>query len=264
MLVGFVTNTEKNDTHSLEVQMARKFEDKGNRVILNWTPDDEVPDILVVLGGDGTILRTARRVAHLQVPLLTVNLGKVGFLTEVEVHEFDACLEKLARGDYKYEERTMLDLKVRQEEVVFHECRALNEVLVHRHSGLGMISLEVGLGEDLWLRYAGDGLICATPTGSSGHSLSAGGPMVMPDVDCMVLTPVCPHLLTLKPLVINGSREVLIRLKDYQEEALLVIDGQTRVVIGPKDVVEIRLSNSKLRFIKLKERSPFVTLSKKT
>ena len=88
--------------------------------------------------------------------------------------------------------------------------------------------------------------------------------MVMPDVDCMVLTPVCPHLLTLKPLVINGSREVLIRLKDYQEEALLVIDGQTRVVIGPKDVVEIRLSNSKLRFIKLKERSPFVTLSKKT
>ena len=208
---------------------------------------NQAPDALVSLGGDGTILRGVQYALRWGVPLLGVNLGRKGFLAEVEPQGMEEALRRLIDGDYTVEERPLLT-------VIFGDGRwqALNDVVVSRGGYARLIGVTTLVDGEMAGRYLADGVIVATPTGSTGYSLSAGGPVVSPRVDCMVVTPVCAHSLQHRPCVVGGSSVIRLELdSDEEQTASLQVDGQSRAELTAGMAVEIRKSNETVRFIRM-------------
>ena len=208
---------------------------------------NQAPDALVSLGGDGTILRGVQYALRWGVPLLGVNLGRKGFLAEVEPQGMEEALRRLIDGDYTVEERPLLM-------VIFGDGRwqALNDVVVSRGGYARLIGVTTLVDGEMAGRYLADGVIVATPTGSTGYSLSAGGPVVSPRVDCMVVTPVCAHSLQHRPCVVGGSSVIRLELdSDEEQTASLQVDGQSRAELTAGMAVEIRKSNETVRFIRM-------------
>ncbi len=261
MIVGLVSNSRRDETRKVANEVALTMESRGVTVIPDWHEGDEVPDLLVVFGGDGTILGTARRCGHLGIPLLTINLGRVGFLAELEVHELNQYLQRIINRDYRLEDRMMLRITARRGDDIIFESEALNEATVLRQGIARMIRLQVLMDGNPVARYVADGLICATPTGSTAYSLSAGGPVVMPDAQVMILTPVCPYVPALKPLVMDSSHTLTIIPET--EKVVLTVDGQDTLTVSPGDEVEVRRSPYRLSLVKLKGHSILEVLSKK-
>ncbi|MGE5404124.1 MAG: NAD(+)/NADH kinase, partial [Candidatus Saccharibacteria bacterium] len=217
-------------------------------------------DVLVVLGGDGTILRTARRVSSLNVPLLTVNLGKVGFMAELEPEEIEDYIDPLLKQDFRLERRMMLHVSVTRDGREVFSSDALNEAVVIRHAH--MSDLRVCIDGEFFSDYVADGLICATPTGSTAYSLAAGGPTVMADMEAILLTPVCAYMLALKPLVIDARKIVTIH-PEAKGETWLMVDGQEKITLQAGDKVEIKRSERGISLIKFKRRAFYEFLGKK-
>ena len=203
-------------------------------------------DLLLVLGGDGSILGAARRLAGNAVPTLGVNLGRLGFLAAVRPEDVRPALERVLGGRHEVEERMMLALDVRAGSRSRWSGLALNDAVVERAARAGMVTVEVRLGGKGATAYRGDGLIVATPTGATGYGLAAGGPIVGPGLDAFVVTPICPHTLTNRPLVVPADEPIELRVPEAPEGTLFVADGQEWVDIGGKD--RILLSRSKTRF----------------
>lgn len=198
-------------------------------------------DALVTLGGDGTLLRGARLLQGAAVPVLGVNLGRVGFLTAAGRDEAEVALERLASGDYVTEERLTLQASIvaaRGESSPLPI--SLNDVTIHKGGVARLIQLNVQVnGQDVG-NYSADGLIIATPTGSTAYSLSAGGPIIVPDVQAMVITPVAPHTLAVRPVVIPADAHITIRpIRPWANDLLVSVDGQQAMMLGPDDVVEL-------------------------
>ena len=261
MIVGLVPNSRRNATREVANEVAIVMESQGLQVVRDWKEGDGVPDLLVVFGGDGTILGTARRCGHLGIPLLTINLGRVGFLAELEAHELGQYLPRIIAGDYHLEKRMMLKVTVRREDNLIFQSEALNEAAILRPEVGRMIRLQVLIDRKPLARYAADGIICATPTGSTAYSLSAGGPVLMPDTQLMVLTPVCPYMPALKPLVMGGDHNLTIIPES--EKAILTVDGQDTVTLVEGDEVEIERSPYHINLVKLKEQSILEVLGRK-
>jgi NAD+ kinase len=184
-------------------------------------------DALLTLGGDGTLLRGARTLQGRAVPVLGINLGRLGFLTSCGVDDLEAGVERLARGEFQAERRMVLDVRAldtggRERQRWF----ALNDVVLHKGGFARMVSLDVAANGESIASYSADGIVVATPTGSTAYNLSAGGPIVYPTVESILLTPISPHTMSVRPLVLPPSAEVTLRAEDGPEELLVTVDGQ--------------------------------------
>lgn len=206
----------------------------------------------VVLGGDGTILSAAKSLAPAGVPLLGINLGHLGFLSEVELSEAEEALDRLIRGEFTVEPRMMLEASVTRQGLVEQRLHALNDVVINRGTRARIITLEAVAGDERIERFRGDGLIVATPTGSTAYSLAAGGPILAPEVEAILLTPICPHTLYARSLVIRPDDRLKIRVLASSEEVALTVDGQIGQGLSAGDEVTIQRSPLVTRLIRLK------------
>lgn len=229
------------------------------------SPEDIVPraDLLIVLGGDGSLLGVARRFAKFNKPILGINLGRLGYLVELEKNNIHA-LERLFDGDYRTEDRIMLDAKVyRHGKAVFSGC-ALNDAVVTKGALSRMVHLTMSVDERLVNQYHADGVVIATPTGSTAYSMSAGGSVVSPELEVILLTPICPHALTCKPIIVSDRSTVRIDADFVDaEEVVLTLDGQEGFRLSPGDYIEITKSDYKTRLVRLTERNFFRILKQK-
>lgn len=232
---------------------------------INYVPYEKlwkIVDTALVIGGDGTLLRVAARCARNSIKALGINLGKVGFLTEVEPHDMKAAIDKLLSGDYTTEKRMLLKIRVNDENMSYH---ALNDVVLSKTEGMQLISLDLFTDGELVNHYVGDGLIIATPTGSTGYSISAGGPVVDPRMNLYIATPICAHMLAVRSAVLAAERTITIRLgRDYIENsAIISTDGERQRFISPDDEIKVTKSGYEFELIRIGESSFYNTLISK-
>jgi NAD+ kinase len=206
-------------------------------------------DLIVVLGGDGTLLSIARLVGERETPILGINLGGLGFLTEITTDEAQATLARVLAGEYEVDRRITLEATVETHasgvRVADRESfRALNDVVINKRALGRMLELNVIAGGERFCSYRADGLIIATPTGSTAYALSAGGPIVFPSLDVVVLAPICPHTLSNRPVVLPDSFEIEVRLKTDDNGAMLAVDGQQTAPIASNDSLRVRRGKS--------------------
>jgi NAD+ kinase len=221
-------------------------------------------DLLLTLGGDGTLLRAARMAVPHSVPVLGVNLGHLGFLTSLAPGELEEGLRALASGEVVLDERMVLTVCAEGPDGTVHgSSLAMNDAVLHRGGVARMIRMAVfAHGEEVGT-YSADGIIIATPTGSTAYSLSAGGPIVSPTVDCIVATPICPHTLAVRPLVLSAAERVTIEVLSPTEELILTIDGQERASLIPGDRVVVERAPQPLRLVRFPGQTFFSTLRRK-
>jgi NAD+ kinase len=219
-------------------------------------------DLVIVLGGDGTLLSVARAVSDRPVPILGVNLGTLGFLTEVTLDELFAALELVLAGKARVEARMRLDVRALRDQGELGRFLALNDAVLTKADLARMIDLETRADGGEVTTYHADGLIVATPTGSTAYSLSAGGPIVLPELEAFLLTPICPHTLTQRPLVLPHSSQIEICVRS-RNEVQLTVDGQEGIALREGDVVAVRRSDHPVRLIASPFRSRFEILREK-
>jgi NAD+ kinase len=223
-------------------------------------------DIVVILGGDGTLLGMADCIAETRarIPILGVNFGSLGFLTEVTLPELYTALEAAVTGRAHIEQRLMLRAHTRRHDAPFSEQIALNDVVITKAARSRMIDLSVSVGDEFVTRVKADGLIVATPTGSTAYNLAAGGPIVQPSVDALILTPIAPHTLTNRPIVIPASSSVRVQPRmDERDELYVTFDGQAGFQLSAGDEIHIRRADEPLRLIRPSTRSYFEVLRQK-
>lgn len=220
-------------------------------------------DLLIVLGGDGTLLAAARLLDDRQVPILPVNLGGLGFLTSVTLDELYPLLEQVLNGKHGISERMTLQAEVFRGNKVIERQRALNDAVVSQAALARIIGFDVSVDGNYVARYRADGLIVSTPTGSTAYSLAAGGPILHPSLQAFVITPICPHMLTNRPLVISGSASVEVDFSASEEPVYLTLDGQTGVQLGPNDHVEVTKSANKVKLVRPMDKNYFEILRSK-
>ena len=219
--------------------------------------------LLLVLGGDGTLLAAARVAAPLDIPILPINMGSLGFLTSFKLEEMYPALEETLAGRLPSSERVMLDVELEREGKVVERQTVLNEAVINKGALARMIDLELVIDGEFVCRYRVDGLIVATPTGSTAYSLSAGGPIVHPSVESWVITPICPHTLSDRPVVIRDSSHVEIDLSAGTESVFLALDGQTGIPMQPADRVRMSRAAERLKLIQPQKKSYFEILHSK-
>ena len=197
-------------------------------------------DLLIVLGGDGTLLGVARDInGKYDVPILGVNIGNLGFLSSIEIQDFSEALKKIKNGQYIIQNRILLECTMLNQDDN-DKGKALNDVVIARGTLSRMAKFEVFIDNKLYYRFKGDGLIVSTPTGSTGYSFSAGGPFIYPDVDVIILTPICPHTRGMQPIVLKSSSEILIKAENYNGEIYLTFDGQEAKQINDSTSIIIK------------------------
>jgi len=226
----------------------------------------EIPshaEMIIVLGGDGTLLSVARLVGDHEVPILGVNLGGLGFLTEITLEELYRVLERVIQGDFVTDERVVLNAAVIRRGERMAEFVVLNDAVINKGALARIIDLETTINGEYLTTFKSDGLIISTPTGSTAYNLSAGGPIVYPSLHCMIITPICPHTLTNRPIVIPDDVEIRAYLKTRQQEVILTLDGQQGFSLEYEDVVEIRKAEGRILLIKSPYRHYFELLREK-
>ena len=255
-----LVHSGREEAVALAGQAEKLLRRRGAEVIV---PDAETeiptPDLILTFGGDGTLLAGARQAMRQNAPLLGFNLGTVGFLTEEEPGRLEQALEALWQGDFQMDDRSLLAVKS-----PFGTDLALNDAVITRGGFARLIRVDSFVNEELQDIYTADGVIVATPTGSTGYSLSAGGPVVEPGMNCMILTPVCPHSLKHCPTVLSAQSVVRLRLQKQREQtAELQIDGQNRGMLKAGDQVIVQGTDQKIRLIRLHPYSFFHLMREK-
>lgn len=281
--VGVVANPTKPESAEGFKRVVKKLMEKGVKVYTDeescrlvgsdWCGSEikvldrlllpDKVDIILVLGGDGTFLTVAKLIDKRPVPLLGINFGTLGFLTEISIDEIDQCIDRLLKGEFVIENRPVLRVKVvrRNGHVSIYRC--VNEVAIKRDTLARIIEIEVKADGDYVTTFRGDGVIVATPTGSTAYSLSAGGPIIYPTLNAMLLTPVCPHTLTLRPLVLNGEVCLTASLKTESENVMVIFDGQEGIELRLGDLIEITRSPYDLLILRDPKKSYYQTLREK-
>lgn len=277
-VIGLLSNMERdriahlvNNIHAwlnnrgvtllLDEKTARRI----NKSEIGCTRQNMVKQVecLIVLGGDGTLLNSARLAAPNDVPIFGINLGRLGFLTEVDIPHLYESMERLLAGHFTIVERMMLQASVVRGKQVFESVIGLNDAVITKGAFARLIKIDAMVDGQHFNSYNADGVIISTPTGSTAYSLSAGGPLVVPDLELMVVTPICPHALWARPLVISADSEVQITLHSRQGEVMLTMDGQHGMPLQYGDIVKIKKTAHRAKFIKLNNRTFFDILRKK-
>ncbi|WP_371370795.1 NAD(+)/NADH kinase [Sporomusa aerivorans] len=278
LTVGLFPNTKKQSISTVLGWIVQYFKERNVNVVM---PEDAALELKctslagklecvrnditfgITLGGDGTLLNTAREIAPFGIPVCGVNMGNLGFLTEIELPDLSTALERLIKGDYYIEERLMLDAVVIRNGSPIYISPALNDVVVAKGGFSRMIKLKLFIDNELTAEYPADGLIIATSTGSTGYSLSSGGPIINPKLKVIVITPICPHTLHSRALVISEREEIKIRMQATHDDIVLTVDGQSVYNLLPDDTVVVRRSPFRARFIRFPGKSYYETLRTK-
>lgn len=218
---------------------------------------------IIAIGGDGTILNVAQKSSQYDVPILGINLGRLGFLADVETTNVTVLLEKLLEDPIKIENRMMLRAKVIDPSGQEHYFYALNDINITRGNGARITEFEIRINESLLDVYPADGIIVSTPTGSTAYNLSAGGPIVIPYADNIIITPICPHTIYSRAMIVTGTDKINIQTYNYENPLELAADGQTKMYITPAHSIEIDKSPYQTKLIKLSELNFFDILRKK-
>ena len=234
-----------------------------------WNRDD-LPahcDLVVVLGGDGTLIGMAGRVANagVDIPILGVNFGSLGFLTEITLPELFPSLESVLAGTAQIEPRLMLRARTLRDDALLSDRLALNDVVITRGAMSRIIDLAVAIGDQPVMRVRADGLIIATPTGSTAYNLAAGGPIVHPAVDALLLTPIAPHMLTNRPIVVPAAAEIRVQqaVGASNDELFVTLDGQSGHDVQPGDTIVVRRAERHVRLVRATTRTYFDVLREK-
>ena len=261
--IGLVVHPGKREATDMAGRTAAFFREHGISTVSLQQDSDGArdADLILTFGGDGTLLTGARIAMEREIPLMGINLGTVGFLTEEEPEHLYESLEAILQGAYQIEERFLLKVCVSGREEAF---LALNDAVITRGGFARLIRVECEVNGEGYGVFTADGMIAATPTGSTGYSLSAGGPIVQPGMDCMVLTPVCAHSLQKCPCIVSGNAEIRFRLSaDRQQTAELQIDGMDRGRLKAGDEVLVTGSDRKIRLLRIHPYHFFTVLQNK-
>ncbi len=229
-------------------------------------PGGSIPsmvNLILVLGGDGTLISVGRQVGDLRIPILGVNLGSLGFLTEVTLKELYPVLEKVLKGDFSVSERLMLEAVVRRGGREVNRFRVLNDVVINKGALARIIDMEAWVNDDYLTTFKADGLIISTPTGSTAYNLAAGGPIIYPGLQCLVISPICPHMLTNRPIIVSDGAIIRIEVKFQDEDVVFTADGQVGMPLLGGDVVEVRKSGSRTLLVKSPSKDYFEVLRTK-
>lgn len=276
--IGILANLHKGSVERLVTDISDWLASRGIEVILQRELAEKLQHrpagasleemmktikCLLVFGGDGTILNGARLAAGAGVPLLGVNLGHLGFLSEVDIPEIQASLESIVAGDYRIEERMMIEAEVLRDGNIIEKSMGLNDAVITKGAFARLIFLRIKVNSEQVSTYPTDGIIVSTPTGSTAYSLSAGGPVVTPELDLMLITPICPHALWARPIVISPQCVVEVELLSDKGEVMLTIDGQRGTKLIKNDIVRITRAPFRVKFIRLKTRNFFKLLKQK-
>ncbi len=272
--IAVVANGHKTTTPATLARLQKKAAALGARLVSYDESDklcqgiqrvsvSEEADLLVTLGGDGTVLRAVRLLAGKNIPILGVNLGGLGFMTGVPIEELEKALDIVASGKHTLSMRTLLACKVIRNEAVIAEYHALNDIALGWGKSPRVVTLSVRIDGEEVTSYICDGLLLSTPTGSTAHSLSAGGPILHPGTCAFVLNPICPHTLSNRPLVIADGSELSITVTTSPKELLLAADGQSHQSVAEGDILEIAKSEQVAQFVQLPGYSYFALLRQK-
>jgi len=223
----------------------------------------DASQLLLVLGGDGTMLAAARLAAPRGIPILPINMGSLGFLTSFTLEELHPALDDTLEGRFSLSERVMISVDLERTGKAIDNQQVLNDVVINKGALARMIELELTIDGDFVCRYRADGLIVASPTGSTAYSLSAGGPIVHPAVESFVITPICPHTLSDRPLVIRDSSSIEMKLSANTESVFLTLDGQRGIPLQPTDLVRASRAKELLKLIRPPKKSYFEILRNK-
>ncbi len=277
MRIGIIGKANTKKAYEIAKDLSKWFNTRGVEVIFEQeigekirrrksVPAAEIPelvDIILVFGGDGTFLRVARIACEHGTPILGINLGGLGFLTEITVDEIYPMMERILSGDYEIEDRQMLRTTVRRGKAGAKHYEVLNDVVINKEAVARIIDLEIYIEGSHVTTYKADGIILSTPTGSTAYSLSAGGPIVHPALPVTIITPICPHTLTNRPLVVSNEMKVEIKITTQEPDTYLTLDGQIGIRLRTGDVIEVRKSDSVVKLIKSPFRDYFTILKTK-
>lgn len=233
---------------------------------VNGYAGEEIPeqvDLIIVLGGDGTLISVARLVGERNVPIVGVNLGRLGFLTEITRDELPDMLERLINGDYQVSDRMMLDAFIHRKNQIIGKYTVLNDVVINKGALARIIDMETYVDGRHLSSYKADGLIVSTPTGSTGYSLAAGGPIIYPEINSLLISPICPHMLTNRPIVVWSRSVIEIEVKFEDDVVFFTADGQVGRKLLPGDRVEVRRSESRTRLVNSPSKDYFEILRTK-
>src|SRR5215472_13379547 len=262
-VAGEVTGWLRSHGYSVIVDAVTREFCPECQVVDRETVAQEHPDFVVVLGGDGTLLSVARCVAAAGIPILGVNLGSLGFLTEIKQEDIAQALADIDAGRYELTTRSMIRCQVLRGGRCVAQYEALNDIVTNQQAVARITEFEVRVNDTFVADYKADGMIVSTPTGSTAYSLAAGGPILAPDVPGFVITPVASHALTNRPLVVQDTAVIQVIAKDSADSVLLTVDGQQGTSLSDGDVVQCKKSEFKVKLLKLAERSFFDVLRMK-
>ena len=276
--IGIIANFTKGPARSVVQQAARLIERSGRTVVtdaataqlarikadlcLNISTLVKEVDVILVVGGDGTMLKAAREVNGSRTPLLGINVGALGFLTDVSSSELPEALEKVWLGSYALERRALIEASGSTHGRPFRSV-ALNEFVISRHNISRLIELEASVDGQVLTRYRGDGLIISSPTGSTAYSLAAGGAVVYPTAEVFLLTPICPHTLSSRSVIVDLRSTVQVKVINQRPETILSADGQNESALLAGDVLTVRRSRHSVYLVHLTGTSFFETLRRK-
>lgn len=277
--IGVLTNKEKDLNLEYTGLLVNDILSKGAKVFLcsniaielglvdeglNEEKVIENSDIIICLGGDGTFLKIARKAYSKGVPILGINLGSLGFLTEIEKNDLSNAVDSLIRGKYEIEERIMLESCIYSDGKMISKDVALNDVVISRGALSRILHVKTYINNDFVDSFPGDGVIVSSPTGSTAYSLSCGGPIVEPDLDLMIVTPICPHILYSRSFITTGSRVVKVLVdENYRHEAMVTVDGQEGNAIRGGDYIEVKKAPYTVKMIRVNTRNFFNILRTK-
>jgi NAD+ kinase len=274
--IHVICKRQKEDATSLAARIIELygekvdvFVDEASARLLNYSKQLEIEhvgegaNLIVVLGGDGTLLSVARNLKGRDVPILGVNLGGLGFLTEISPEEFPGMLEKVTRGDYDISTRIMFDVTVRRDENKVFDFTVLNDAVITKDALARIIDIETYVNDEYLTTFKSDGLIFSTPTGSTGYSLAAGGPILYPSMKNFIVTPICPHMLTNRPIILPEKVTIRAILKARDEKVVLTLDGQIGFPLEFGDEIVVRESPHSVSLIKSSSKGYFEILRTK-
>ena len=233
---------------------------------VDQTPREELAahvDLILVLGGDGTMIATARMLGDREVPVLGINFGGLGYLAEFRIEELYQALESILAGNFRVDKRVMLGMELRRGDELVTQNRVLNDVVINKSALARIIEIEAYLNHQFVNSFRADGLIISTPTGSTAYNLSAGGPVIFPSMNAVVITPICPFTLSNRPIVVPDDATIELLLKTDQEEVTLTLDGQVGFSLNVEDRVVIRKSSVTFNLVQPSNRNYFDVLRDK-
>lgn len=249
--------------HSFYKEIEESEELKNYREFSTFKTLDSSFDLLISIGGDGTMLRASALVKDLGIPIVGINTGRLGFLATIQNHDIENSINKILKGNYQVSNRSLLTIKTNPENPKLLEQNfALNEIAVSRKNTTSMITVETRLNDEYLTSYWSDGLIISTPTGSTGYSLSCGGPVLTPDTDSFILTPIAPHNLSARPLVIKDSTKIQLKVSGREDTYLVSLDSRIATLTNDT-IITIEKAPFKVKMIELSHESFLDTLRKK-